>query len=410
VQIETGVAGQSTDIVLESEARPEDIAHTSDRDIITGLGGLHIIGSERHESRRIDNQLRGRAGRQGDPGSSRFYISLDDELWRLFGTRGQFLLKSWDEDEPVEAGIISKQIERAQKKVELNHFEGRKHVLQYDDVMNVQREVIYRERRRALQGADIRDTVVDMAQKAAISEADKHAPRAVRPEEWDTRKLYLGLGKLFGLGALKAQVEEDALEDASWQELPDNALGNPSYDLILKDGRGLNELVEKLYQDRENALGTDQVRGLERWQVMRSIDEHWMEHLAEMDYLRDAIWQQGYAQREPIGVYRQEGFTLFQKMLGEIRREVTSAIFDYDVPDFEHEEASPELGEMIEARLVDAFAGGDGLDDGTLLAKDADGIDNDLVMTTQNTREGAPGEGNPDSASNRAARRAKRRE
>ena len=144
---------------------------------------------------------------------------------------------------------------------------------------------------------------------------------------------------------------------------------------------------------------------------MRSIDEHWMEHLAEMDYLRDAIWQQGYAQREPIGVYRQEGFTLFQKMLGEIRREVTSAIFDYDVPDFEHEDASPELEHMVEARLVDAFAGGDdGLDDGTLLAKDADGVDNDLVMTTQNTREGAPGEGNPDSASNRAARRAKRRE
>ena len=195
VQIETGVAGQSTDIVLESEARPEDIAHTSDRDIITDLGGLHIIGSERHESRRIDNQLRGRAGRQGDPGSSRFYISLDDELWRLFGTRGQFLLKSWDEDEPVEAGIISKQIERAQKKVELNHFEGRKHVLQYDDVMNVQREVIYRERRRALQGADIRDTVVDMAQKAAITQADTHAPRAVRSEEWDTRKFVSGFGQ-----------------------------------------------------------------------------------------------------------------------------------------------------------------------------------------------------------------------
>ena len=411
VQIETGVAGQSTDIVLESEARPEDIAHTSDRDVITGLGGLHIIGSERHESRRIDNQLRGRAGRQGDPGSSRFYISLDDELWRLFGTRGQFLLKSWDEDEPVEAGIISKQIERAQKKVELNHFEGRKHVLQYDDVMNVQREVIYRERRRALQGADIRDTVVDMAQKAAITEADKHCPRDVRPEEWDTRKLYLGLGKLFGLGALKAHITDDeALEEASWQELADNALGNPSYDLILRDGRGLNEIVEKLYQDREHALGTDQTRGLERWQVMRSIDEHWMEHLAEMDYLRDAIWQQGYAQREPIGVYRQEGFTLFQKMLGEIRREVTEAIFAYDVPDFEHEDASPELGEMVEARLVDAFAGDDGLDDGALLAKDADGEDNDLVMTTQNTRQGAPGEGNPDSASNRAARRAKRRE
>jgi preprotein translocase subunit SecA len=397
VQIETGVAGQSADIVLESEARPEDIAHTSDRELINSVGGLHVIGSERHESRRIDNQLRGRAGRQGDPGSSKFYISLDDELWRLFGTRGQFLLKTWDEDEPVEAGIITKQIERAQKKVELNHFEGRKQTLQYDDVMNVQREVIYRERRRALQGEDIRDTVLDMAQKAAISEAEKHAPRAVRSEEWDTRKLYLSLGKIFGLTTIKSQLSEEVFEGARWIERPGSDLGNPDFDLVLNDSRTLHEVVEKLYEERENALGTDTVRGLERWQVMRSIDEHWIEHLAEMDYLRDAIWQQGYAQKEPIGVYRQEGFSLFQKMLGEIRTEVISAIFAYEIPDWEHEDASPEMGELMEARLVEAFPGDDGLEDGMQLNKDADG-GNPLILTEQH--EASP--------QNRAQRRANR--
>ena len=406
VTIETGVAGQSTDIVLENEARPEEIAHTSERDEVTGIGGLHIIGSERHESRRIDNQLRGRAGRQGDPGSSKFYISLDDELWRLFGTRGQFLLKSWDEDEPVEAGVITKQIERAQKKVELNHFEGRKQTLQYDDVMNVQREVVYRERRRALQGEDIRDTVVDMATKAALAEAEKHCPRDVRPEEWDARKLYLGLGRLFGLSGLRAQVKEEELEEGRWVERAGNALGNPDFDFVLQDGRGLFELVEKLYEERENQMGTDAVRGLERWQVMRSIDEHWMEHLAEMDYLRDAIWQQGYAQKEPIGVYRQEGFGLFQKMLGEIRREVTEAIFSYDVPDFENEEASPELGELVEARLVDAFGGDDGMEDGYQSDKSQDG-DEETLQIHQHTRGSVPGAGNPEAPQNRAARRSK---
>ncbi|RYX86682.1 hypothetical protein EON83_00440 [bacterium] len=373
ISIETGVAGQSADIVLESEARPEDIAHTSERDEVTEHGGLHIIGTERHESRRIDNQLRGRAGRQGDPGTSRFYISLDDELWRLFGTRGGFLLGGWDEDEPVEAKMITASIARAQKKVELNHFEGRKQTLQYDDVMNVQREVIYRERRRALQGEDIRDTVLEMAQKAAIAEAQKHCPRDVRPDEWDTHKLWVAMGRLFGLTTVRSQLNEADLEGALWTERPGNSLGNEQYDLILggRDGRTLYEVVEKLYEERENAVGTDTVRGLERWQVMKSIDSHWTEHLAEMDYLRDAIWQQGYAQKEPIGVYRQEGFSLFQKMLGEIRREVTESIFSYDMPDFENEDPTMSYDEMEEGRLLQMLPFDDGVDDGVQLAKDA---------------------------------------
>jgi preprotein translocase subunit SecA len=138
---------------------------------------------------------------------------------------------------------------------------------------------------------------------------------------------------------------------------------------------------------------------------MKSIDGHWMEHLAEMDYLRDAIWQQGYAQKEPIGVYRQEGFALFQKMLGEIRREVTEAIFAYDVPDFEHLEASPEMGELMEARLVDAFGSDDGMEDGFQPDKDADGDDDMSLMVNQHTLGGTPGAGNPDAPLNRAQRR-----
>ncbi len=375
VFIETGVAGQSADIVLESEPRPEDIAHTSEGEEVRSLGGLHILGTERHESRRIDNQLRGRAGRQGDPGSSRFYVSLEDELWRLFGVRGQWLLNKWEEDEAVEAGMISKSIERAQKKVELNHFESRKHVLQYDDVMNVQREVIYRERRRALLGGDLRDTVLDMAQKAALAEADKHCPREVRPEEWDAHKLVLGLNRLFGAALIGKNLKSAELEEMRDRD-----------DI---DAR-LQEAVAACYAEREEQLGHEHMRVIERWQVTRSIDDYWMEHLAEMDYLREAIWQEGYAQKEPIGVYRQEGFALFQKMLGEIRREVTEALFGSQF-DPQAEQAmfdqsfygGPELMDMQEARLLPPLPmDEDGMDDGVMLDKDADGDDDDNPIVT----------------------------
>lgn len=370
--IETGVAGQSSDIVLEGETPPEELAHTSEREQVTQLGGIHIIGSERHESRRIDNQLRGRAGRQGDPGSSRFFISLEDELWRLFGTRGQFLLSKWDEDEPVEAKMISASVERAQKKVELNHFEGRKHVLQYDDVMNVQREKIYGERRRALMGQDMRETALGMAHDAALAEADKHCPRALRREEWDTHKLYAGLTHLFGSALLARHLRADALHEASNRDEIDELISSA---------------VTACYTEREAAVGEETMRGFERWQVMKSIDEYWMEHLAEMDYLRDAIWQEGYAQKEPIGVYRQEGFALFAKMLGEIRREVTQNLFamQFDTP--AESTSSLNLQSATEGRLVPPIQHDeDGLDDGVQLHKAA-GTDSGNVQVMQSDYE-----------------------
>jgi len=224
-----------------------------------------------------------------------------------------------------------------------------------------------------LQGEDIRDTVLEMAQKAALAEAAKHCPRDVRPDEWDTHKLWLGLGRLFGLTTIRTQLKEDDLDGAGWSERPGTTLGNEEYDLVLSDGRTLYEVVDKLYEERENSVGTDQVRGLERWQVMKSIDSHWTEHLAEMDYLRDAIWQQGYAQKEPIGVYRQEGFALFQKMLGEIRREVTEAIFAYDLPDFENEDPTMDYSDIEEGRLLQMLPYDDGVDDGVQLDTSADG-------------------------------------
>jgi len=395
VLIETGVAGQSADIVLEGEARPEDIAHTSEQEEVKNLGGLHIIGTERHESRRIDNQLRGRAGRQGDPGSSRFYVSLEDELWRLFGVRGQALLNKWDEDEAVEHPMISKSVERAQKKVELNHFEGRKNVLQYDDVMNVQREVIYRERRRALLGGDLRDTVLDMAQQAALGEAEKHCPRAVRADEWDTHKLYTGLGRLFGATSLHHHLNQEELAQITNRNEMDDKL---------------KEVAESCYNEREEQMGEENLRSLEAWQVTRSIDEYWMEHLAEMDYLRDAIWQEGYAQKEPIGVYRQEGFALFQKMQDEIRREVTEAIFstqnDMTLDALAY--GGPELSELHEARLVQMLPMDDGgIEDGVQLDKDADGDDEDneeiLVSSSPFAIPNAPNRGDNAQSSTRTA-------
>ncbi len=402
VNIETGVAGQSADLVLDDEPRPEEIAHTSEQEEVLALGGLHILGTERHESRRIDHQLRGRAGRQGDPGSSRFYVSLEDELWRLFGVRGQWLLNKWDEDEPVEAGMISKSIERAQKKVELNHFEGRKHVLQYDDVMNVQREVIYRERRRALLGGDLHETVLDMAQQAAIGEAEKHCPGGVRPEEWDVHKLMLGLSRIFGAHRIGKHLNVEELEGLrSREEMDDH----------------LKEVMAEIYAEREHEMGAEYLRGLERWLVTRTIDEYWMEHLAEMDYLREAIWQEGYAQKEPIGVYRQEGFALFQKMLGEIRREVSEGIFSQQNEPQTMESlqlsgvdlSGLDLSELQEGRLVEALSmDDDGMDDGALLAKDADGENEDQVIVRQSSHAPAMAGSSEVENSNRAARRDKK--
>lgn len=306
VFIESGVAGQEGDHVVVGGKRSEDIVSSADQQFVKRLGGLHILGTERHESRRIDNQLRGRSGRQGDPGSSRFYLSLEDELMRLFGARPKFLMDRWPEDEPVEARIVSKSIERAQKKVELNNFEMRKQVLQYDDVMNIQREVIYGERRKALTGEDIQDTITEMLEKTVEAHIDRYCPAALERNDWELERLHRAMKHLFGACDVDEYVARDDLYTADRNGLRD----------LLIDG------LKRAYADREARLTPDTMRELERWRVCEAIDDHWMQHLAEMDYLREGIGLRAYGQREPLLEYKREAFEMFQSLLDSIRFDV----------------------------------------------------------------------------------------
>jgi preprotein translocase subunit SecA len=291
---------------------PEE--HQKAADEVRALGGLFILGTERHESRRIDNQLRGRAGRQGDPGESRFFVSLEDELWRLFGDRSQHpLLRTWPEDQPMETKILSKMIERAQKKVEEHHFEMRKHVLQYDDVMNKQREVIYGERRRILEGADLRETIIGFLHQTIRDAVDMFCPETQTPQEWDLDELYDGLAQYFPL-ANYAQPSD--LQGKSREELRDY----------------LTELIERAYCDKEKEIAEvagypDAMRDIERQVALSAINRKWMEHLANMDYLREGIGLRGYAQQDPLVIYQKEAFEMFENMQHSIQNEIAQYMF-----------------------------------------------------------------------------------
>ncbi|MBI3922764.1 MAG: SEC-C domain-containing protein [Armatimonadetes bacterium] len=311
VLMETGVFGQSADWVVLGEKRPEDVVQTSEYQEVKALSGLHVLGTERHESRRIDNQLRGRAGRQGDPGTSRFYVSWEDELIRLFASPPKFLLDRWYEDEAVAAKIVSKSIERAQKKVEMNHFEARKHTLQYDDVMNIQRDVIYKERRKALLGGNLRDRVVEMTEKTVTAEVGKYASPQVIPADWDLHRLYQSLSRLMGVCRLSDYLKEEDLDRRNAVEVRDLC----------------TEAFRDAYEHREQDLTPEMVRELERLRVCEAVDEYWMQHLAEMDSLREGINLRAYGQREPLLEYRKEAYELFGTMMESIQRDVTEYLF-----------------------------------------------------------------------------------
>lgn len=300
--------------VLDSVTTLTPEEHQKAADEVRALGGLFILGTERHESRRIDNQLRGRAGRQGDPGESRFFVSLEDELWRLFGDRSQHpLLRTWPEDQPMEAKILSKMIERAQKKVEEHHFEMRKHVLQYDDVMNKQREVIYGERRRILEGADLRETIIGFLHQTIRDAVAMFCPETQTPQEWDLGELYDGLAQYFPL-ANYAQPRD--LEGKNREELREF----------------LTELIERAYCDKEREIAEaagypEAMRDLERQVALSAINRKWMEHLANMDYLREGIGLRGYAQQDPLVVYQKEAFEMFENMQHAIQNEIAQYMF-----------------------------------------------------------------------------------
>jgi len=293
VTIATNMAGRGVDIVLGDGVRE--------------LGGLHIIGTERHEARRIDNQLRGRSGRQGDPGSSRFYLSLEDDLMRLFG--GDMISGVMDrlripEEEAIDHPIISRAIERAQKKVEAHNFDIRRRVLQYDDVMNKQREVIYRQRRQVLEGVDLRQSVLEMAGELCREMLDTHVPPRVHPEEWDLEGLEAALAAELGLTGLD-------LGGRTREELA-------AY---------IEEEVEELYRRIGEAVGESTLRDFERLVLLRVVDYHWMDHLAAMDDLREGIGLRAYAQRDPLIEYQLEAFEMFNAMVRSIRTEVVHTLF-----------------------------------------------------------------------------------
>ncbi|MGD9018170.1 MAG: preprotein translocase subunit SecA [Desulfobacterales bacterium] len=296
--ISTNMAGRGTDIVLG--------------DGVKELGGLHILGTERHESRRIDNQLRGRSGRQGDPGSSRFYLSLEDDLLRIFGGEriGSIMSRlGLEEGEPIEHNLISRAIENAQSKVEGHNFDIRKQLLEYDDVMNQQREVIYRQRREALFGDDLKEVVEDMIRELAGGIAESYADERAHPEDWDFQGVKEAVFKQFNFRLEPPQ--EDTLD----------ALTAESF------GDYIAEAAVEAYTQKEEKIGSSDMRALERIVMLQTVDALWKDHLLSMDHLKEGIGLRGYAQQNPLIVYKKEGFELFQDLISRIREETIGRLF-----------------------------------------------------------------------------------
>ncbi|HHU64025.1 MAG TPA: preprotein translocase subunit SecA [Clostridiales bacterium] len=284
-----------------------------EREKIIELGGLHIIGTERHESRRIDNQLRGRAGRQGDPGSSRFYISLEDDLMRLFGSEKIMSIVDalgLEEDQPIEYKLLSRQIEAAQKKIEGKNFDIRRHVLQYDDVMNVQRETIYSQRRRVLEGENLKDSVMDMIEALVERIVPIYTSQSQYPEEWDIKGLAAYLENIFlPKGALV--LSDDDMENLTWEGLKDRIIA----------------MAKELYEKREQEIGTELIRELERVVILKVVDQKWMDHIDAMDQLRQGIGLRAYGQRDPVIEYKIEGYEMFEDMVNSIQEDVLKILF-----------------------------------------------------------------------------------
>jgi len=313
VTIATNMAGRGVDIILGGKPEGSTADRNPEADDVVRAGGLFIVGTERHESRRIDNQLRGRSGRQGDPGASRFYVSLEDELWRVFGDKSKSpLLASWQEDMAMDSKLLSRMIERTQKKMEAHYFEIRKHVLQYDDVMNVQREVIYGQRRKILEGTDLKPTIIGYLHQTVADTINMYCPEDVHPSEWDTQTLFELLDEIF---PLSIYTRPDDLKGKKREELEDLLCG----------------VVDKTYEDREQQLGAELMRDLERQIGLRAINNKWMEHLDAMDYLREGIGLRGYAQIDPLVAYKKEAYEMFQQMLHSIQDEIVRLIYRVQV-------------------------------------------------------------------------------
>ncbi len=296
--------------LTQTMKKQTDVEH----DQVVELGGLHIIGTERHEARRIDNQLRGRAARQGDPGTTRFFLSLEDQLMRIFG--GEKIAKLMDfikadEEMPIESGMVTNSIQNAQKKVEAHHFDMRKHVLQYDDVLNTQREVIYRERRRILSRADLRDNMLDMLEEhldiVLGTQLDADSP----PEAWEETELPTALTILTNDVPMLADVTTADLKGLSYDDLRNKLL----------------EAIRLAYDVREQHIGVETMRELERQILLRTIDSKWIDYLHNLDILREGIHLRGYGQRDPLQEYKREAFDMFNQLLRSIQEESIQLLF-----------------------------------------------------------------------------------
>jgi preprotein translocase subunit SecA len=347
VTIATNMAGRGTDIVLGGN--PEGLARQAlkakeytkeewdktheqfkavcakEKVQVIEAGGLHILGTERHESRRIDNQLRGRSGRQGDPGSSRFYLSLEDDLLRIFGSdriAGLMGKLGMEEDVPIEHRMVSRAIENAQKKVEAHNFEIRKHILEYDDVMNQQRKVIYEQRRQILAGEDLKEEVLGLAEDMLDGMIGFYCPEDAYTEQWDITGLTDALASKFSFrlsGIDPHSLSRDEFRQKLW------------------------DAIKQSYDDKEKEIGPALMRHLEKVFMLQAVDHQWKDHLLAMDHLKEGIGLRGYGQKDPLIEYKREGFDMFEEMKLRIVETTVENLFRIKV-------AAKEQGEEIERK------------------------------------------------------------
>jgi preprotein translocase subunit SecA len=339
ITIATNMAGRGTDIVLGGAIEPQILKLREDEslapaekdaqidrlrgewqvrhDAVIGSGGLHIVGTERHETRRIDNQLRGRAGRQGDPGSSRFYLSLEDPLLRIFGGErlGSIMQKlKMPEGEPIEHPIVNRSIAKAQNRVESRNFDIRKQLLEYDDVANDQRRVIYQQRNELLESSDIADTVRNMIVGLIDETVKRYVPPESVEEQWDVPGLETALTSEFQMQSPVSQWLKDD------PEITDDKLRER-----------LGEVALAQYASKEAQVGPELMRQFERSLMLQTLDQHWRDHLANLDHLRQGIHLRGYAQKNPKQEYKRESFELFSDMLDRIKQDVVRVVLTVQV-------------------------------------------------------------------------------
>ncbi|MGV7229816.1 MAG: preprotein translocase subunit SecA [Nitrospirales bacterium] len=355
VTIATNMAGRGTDIVLGGNAealfkqqfiyRGEELSDEeqakafesikasceADKEEVLVAGGLHIVGTERHESRRIDNQLRGRSGRQGDPGSSRFFLSLEDDLLRIFASErvSNLMLKlGMEEGVPIEHRMVSKSIENAQKKVEGHNFEIRKHLLEYDDVMNKQREVIYKHRQNVLRATDVTEEILDMVEGIGVGLVETYCPEEQYSEEWGFDGLVESVHGQFGLDVLKVEELKELGRDALKEDIPE------------KLKHAYRNKVQSLIQ--EHGATEELIHYIERTILLQMIDQHWKDHLWGMDQLKDGIGLRGYGQKDPLAEYKREGYDMFAGMMDRIKGDTLERLFKFQLVRGERPEAEVE--------------------------------------------------------------------